>query len=173
MVIFALVFIIANVVDHREFKFDDSEAYRNALEAWSPATAKQAAADTEIKGELAFFSINCFSEKIFGDKEYVGFEQANKRFISSDVKNADDVGAFAVLYYDRVSYGTYNNGAAAWQKVCYIYILDKTTLYVLGEDKVMGEAPDMTTSGGDRTGKTPKLSLCRDKAEQLLDELSN
>ena len=173
MVVFALVFIIANVADHREFKFDGSEAYRNALKTWSPDTAKQAAADTGIKGELAYFSINCYSEKLFSDKEYVGFEQANKRFISSDVNNADDVGAFAVLYYDRVSYGIYDNGAAAWQKMCYIYILDKTTLDVLGVDKVPGEAPDMTTSGGDRTGKAPKLSLCRDKAEELFDELSN
>lgn len=152
------------------FRFDGYESYQTALEQWSPESARKSN-ESRSNGKLAYFSINCFSEKLFAGKVYVGFENASKHFVSSDVKNENEIGSIAVLVFDRVSSGAYRNGATAWQCVCKIYLLDKDTLAVFAEGKVYGPEPPSTTSGGDRVGEKPSIVACKKEAQRLFDDL--
>lgn len=133
VVFFTIIFLVANQADNRSFRFDGYESYQTALEQWSPESVRKSN-ESRSNGKLAYFSINCFSEKLAGAVCWI--RNALKHFVSSDVKSENEIGAVAVLVFDRVSSGAYRNGATAWHCVCKIYLLDKDTLAVFAEGKV-------------------------------------
>ena len=91
---------------------------------------------------------------------------------SVDIKTADEIGAIAVLYYDRALAFTYTNGAGAYRNDCTVYILDPGTLEVLAKETVRGASPAATSSGGDRYGDAPTKAACRSAAERLVEGLN-
>ncbi len=168
VVVFIVMFAVFFWLDNKSFSFEGSEELASRLESWSPQTAEEGEPN-EINGEILFYSIDCFNNYILV-KQYVGPDQANRKFLKSSVDSVNDIGVIAVLYYNAVSAERYVNGAAAYRVDCTVYILDKD-LKVLAKDTVKGGSPPQTTSGGDRYGEAPSLAKCRELAEKLTADL--
>ena len=167
--VFALLFAGARFLDHRSYPFEGRDAVAERLEEWTPDRAGRGE-PRRIDGEVLYYSIDCFRH--YGVFElYRGIENAERRFLNSDVKTADDVGVIAVLYYDRVHASTYQNGAVGYRVDCTVFLLDPGTLELLASGTVEGGPPPASTSGGDRWGKAPGLAECRNLAEALAAEL--
>lgn len=171
VLVFALIFAVAFLADNRKYKFEGSEKIEKKLEDWDPLDAKTAEPH-EIDGDILFYSVDKFSHYIFFDS-YRENKEPIRRFLKSDVKSDDDIGAIAVLYYDREKINTYSNGASAFMIKCSIYILDPDTLEIMASDFVLGKDPASTTSGGDRYGSVPAIGACRSKAEKLVKDLDD
>ena len=166
---FVVMFIVFYWLDNRAFKFEGSEAIEEEMKDWDPVRAEKGEPHS-IDGEILYYSLDCF--KHYGSwKKYVGLEEAERGFIKSNVKTADDIGAIAVLYYQQAHAGTYQNGAGAYRDDCTAYILDPDTKKVLAQETLKGGSPSSTTSGGDRTGAAPNVASCKKLAEKLVAEM--
>lgn len=171
VVVFAALFAGAHALDNRNFKFDGSDKVREQLEDWDPYEAETK--ESQISdGEILFYSISHL-DQFGGFTIYREDKDPKCRFLNSDIESASDIGVIAVLYYDRDKTDSYTNGAAAFRVKCTIYILDPDTLDILATDSVSGPAPASTTSGGDRYGSFPSIADCRNKAEELVEEMKD
>ena len=157
-------------LENRPFTFSGSDGISHRLETWTPASAVSGKAHS-VEGKILYYKIDCFKSFLFLSS-YEGPEKAGRSFQASDLKSADEIGAIAVLYYDRALAFTYTNGAGAYRNDCTVYILDSGTLEVLAKETVRGASPAATSSGGDRYGDAPTKAACRSAAERLVEGLN-
>lgn len=158
--------VVMILISKNRYTFDGMEEYETRLKTWSPANAGHADKHP-IEGKILYYAIDCCGS---GDN-YLGEQKANRRFYRSDVASANDIGVIAVLFYDRAGRGTYRNGATAYSKDCTVYLVEPDSLKTITKGVVFGGSVPATTSGRDRYGAKPRLSECKNKAQELVAAL--
>lgn len=167
--VLAVIFIVTDRLDKREFLFENSEEISQRLNEWMPEDAVWTEPHP-VEGEILYYSMDCFHHNLFFSS-YEGMEKMTRRFRKSDIRSAEEAGAIAVFYYDRAFCGEYVNGADAYRNDCTVFILDADTLEVLACETVDGNSPPHTTAGGDRYGSAPSYASCISMAESLVQQL--